>query len=83
MPTVNAIIERITSTISSMCFFIKKRTGKLINENGSYMKIIGTNPVLNNKYRKKVIKFQVHAKKKAEVTPIPDLVASVRTQVLK
>lgn len=25
MPTVNATIVRITSTISSMCFFIKKR----------------------------------------------------------
>ena len=35
MPTVNATIVRITSIISSMCFFIKKKGGEVINQNGS------------------------------------------------
>lgn len=46
------------------------------------MNIKEPNPVLLYKYIKVFKNSQVHAKKKAEDTPIPDLTAFVRTQVL-
>lgn len=50
MPTVNATIERITSTISSTCFLIKKEDGVVINRKWQLDEYKGTNlrpPIIN------------------------------------